>query len=64
MKLADWLKQHDVTQAQFADDIGVSKGAVSGYCNGAGWPEKKTAEKIFARTDGAVTPNDFLEAAE
>lgn len=64
MRLADWLKQNDVTQAQFAKDIDVSQGLISGYLDGSIWPGKDKAERIFKATNGDVTPTDFLEAAE
>jgi 3,4-dihydroxy 2-butanone 4-phosphate synthase/GTP cyclohydrolase II len=61
MKLADWLRRHGVSRAEFARRIGVSPGAVTLICrDGGGWLSRETAERIVAETRGAVTPNDFL----
>jgi 3,4-dihydroxy 2-butanone 4-phosphate synthase / GTP cyclohydrolase II len=64
MKLGDWLKRNQVTRTDFARRIGVSPGAVTLICREHGsWLSRETAERIVAETQGAVTPNDFLEAA-
>lgn len=61
MKLADWLKQKDIQRNVFADRIGVTPQAITGYCDGTFWPRKKVAKKIFKETGGAVTPTDFMQ---
>jgi 3,4-dihydroxy 2-butanone 4-phosphate synthase / GTP cyclohydrolase II len=64
VKLGDWLKRNHVTRSDFARRIGVSPGAVTLICREHGsWVSRETAERIVAETQGAVTPNDFLEAA-
>jgi len=64
MKLGDWLKRNRVTRTDFARRIGLSPGAVTLICREHGsWLSRETAERIVAETQGAVTPNDFLEAA-
>ncbi|WP_395697326.1 3,4-dihydroxy-2-butanone-4-phosphate synthase [Methylocella sp.] len=61
MKLGDWLKQNNVSRAEFARRTGLSKGAVSLFCNSSeAWVSRETAQEIFRQTGGAVTPNDFL----
>ncbi|WP_395664388.1 3,4-dihydroxy-2-butanone-4-phosphate synthase [Methylocella sp.] len=61
MKLDDWLKRNNVSRAEFARRIGLSKGAVTQFCNTAdAWVSRETARQIFRETGGAVTPNDFL----
>jgi len=61
MKLADWLDRHNVKRVDFARRIGVSPGAVTLICREAGaWVSRETAQRIVAQTQGAVTPNDFL----
>ena len=64
MKLGDWLRRNSVTRADFARRIGVSPGAVTLICRERGaWLSRETAERIVAETQGAVTPNDFLNPA-
>ena len=64
MKLSAWLSRHSVKRSEFARRIGVSPGAVTQICREEGsWPSRETAERIFAETSGAVTPNDFLKGA-
>ena len=64
MKLGDWLKRNQVTRADFARRIGVSPGAVTLICREhRSWLSRETAERIVAETQGAVTPNDFLDPA-
>ncbi len=64
MKLVQWLARHSVKRVDFARRIGVSPGAVTLICRDAGaWPSRETAERIVAVTEGAVTPNDFLQSA-
>ena len=64
MELGDWLKRNEVTRADFARRIGLSPGAVTQICREHGsWLSRETAERIVAETQGAVTPNDFLDPA-
>lgn len=68
MKLSEWLdipnpdgsrKRRD----KFAADIGVTPQMISAYCaeNATIWPSRATMEAILKETDGAVTPNDFID---
>lgn len=66
MKLSEWLdtpnsdgtrKRRDV----FAARIHVTPQMISAYCSGNIWPSKPTMQLIMSETDGAVTPNDFIE---
>ena len=62
MKLGDWLKRNNVSRAEFARRTGLSKGAISQFCNqGEAWVSRETAQQILRETSGAVTPNDFLQ---
>src|SRR5215475_7695752 len=64
MKLGDWLRRNQMTRADFARRIGLSPGAVTLICREHGsWLSRETAERIVAETQGAVTPNDFLDPA-
>jgi len=61
MKLAQWLKDHEVSRIDFARKIGVSPGTITQLCNqDDAWLSRETAELISRETKGAVTPNDFL----
>ena len=65
MKLDDWLKQNNVSRAEFARRTGLSKGSISQFCNQeSAWVSRETAEQILRETGGAVTPNDFLKICE
>ncbi|MGP0060538.1 MAG: 3,4-dihydroxy-2-butanone-4-phosphate synthase [Beijerinckiaceae bacterium] len=61
MKLVAWLKLNCVSRSEFARRIGVSKGAISQFCNQENaWLSRETAAHILRETQGAVTPIDFL----
>lgn len=70
MKLADWLSENGVSKAEFARLVGVTAGAITGYCDGSLWPKRPVMERIVEKTkdgrNGGVTADDFLhrEAAE
>ena len=64
MRLADWLRQNNVSRVDFARRIGVSPGSITQLCNyETAWMTRDTAELIARETRGAVTPNDFLAFA-
>jgi 3,4-dihydroxy 2-butanone 4-phosphate synthase/GTP cyclohydrolase II len=51
-----------VTRADFARRIGVTPGAETQICRPeAAWVSRETAQRIVVETQGAVTPNDFLD---
>ena len=64
MKLAEYLKSRRIKRNQFAHSIGVTNGWITALCDGTGWPSREVAERIAAVTEGAVTPNDFLQVVE
>ncbi len=65
MKLGDWLKRNNISKAEFARRTGLSKGAISQFCNqGDAWVSRETARQILRETSGLVTPNDFLEVPD
>lgn len=66
MQLSAWLDKHKINRSEFARRIGVSPGAITGWCDGSFWITKENAQRIFDETGGAVTPTDFMrtEAAE
>ena len=66
MKLAAWFKQRNADgsrrlKGEFARRIGKTPSMVSEYCADTAWPGKETMEAIFRETNGAVTPNDFVQ---
>jgi transcriptional regulator with XRE-family HTH domain len=61
MKLDQYLTLHDLTEAAFAEEIGVVPSTVWRMRRGETRPDWKTLEAIKHATSGAVTPNDFLE---
>lgn len=58
--LAQWMKDSDETQADFAQRIGVSQEQVSRYVNGKSRPGRKAANAIARETNGAV-PADYWD---
>lgn len=62
--LAQFLSRTGVSQAQFAARIGVSQRVVSHWVVGDRTPRRRYMQKIIDATSGAVTPNDFLRAAQ
>lgn len=59
MKLADFLRQNNVTLAAFASRIGTTAATVSRIADGSVVPRRRLLENIFEATQGRVTPNDL-----
>ena len=64
MKLADYLEQEAVSDAEFARLIGVKRQAVHRYRKGARFPDRRVLSKIHEVTNGRVTANDFVFAGD
>lgn len=64
MRLKDWLRTNEMRGSDFAELVGVTPSAVTQLLQGRTWPTRWTAKKIFERTNGQVTPNDFLDVCE
>jgi transcriptional regulator with XRE-family HTH domain len=62
MKLAAYLAGNQITDADFASRIGVTRQAVHRYKSGERAPEWSVLSKIKEVTSGAVSPDDFLPA--
>lgn len=60
MKLRDWRKNRNLTMAQAVEVLGLSQPSISRIERGEQWPDKDTMQQIMDRTDGEVTPNDFM----
>lgn len=66
MQLDEWLERKKVetglTRQDFAEKIGVTPQAITGYCDGSFQPRKAVMRRIREETLGAVTANDFFYA--
>ena len=60
MKLAAYLTREKLSQTEFADRTGLTKGTVSLLCNGKVWPSLDTVNRIAAATRSEVTASDFV----
>lgn len=60
MRLRDFLSDQQMTEADFAASVDLSRETINRLKNGVVWPSRATAEKIATATQGLVTPNDFL----
>lgn len=59
MRLATYLTQNGISDADFAKRIGVERQSVYRYKTGERYPDRVTLVAIHRATDGAVTANDF-----
>lgn len=59
MKLAAYLKAHEISLSDFARKIRVKQPTVSRYLAGERIPDQDTMKLIVRETRGQVTPNDF-----
>jgi predicted transcriptional regulator len=64
MRLKDWLRENGLKHQDFAEMLGVVPSTVSHFIGGRQWPSRWYAKRIFELTNGAVTPNDFLDVCE
>ena len=62
MKLRNWLSDNKIAVAEFARRIGVRRSAVYRYLDGDRIPKRDAMRRIVAATQGAVRPDDFLDA--
>lgn len=58
MQLSAYLKQHSLTEAEFADRIGSTQQTVNRICRGT-VPRRETLKRIVEETEGAVGWEDF-----
>lgn len=64
MRLRDYLKENQITEAAFAGEIGVTQAAVNRYCRGDRHPRRQILDRIAEKTMGAVTYADFSPVSE
>jgi predicted transcriptional regulator len=62
MKLADYLSDRKISQAEFAHLIGATQAAISRYCDHKRMPRTEHLIRIRKVTGGTVTADDFLPA--
>lgn len=63
MKLRDYLRENQITDASFAAKVGVSPFAVRKWKYGERMPRRAHLRLIRAATAGAVLANDFMADA-
>jgi len=61
-KLAEYLKAHSMTQAQFALKVGLTQGYIARLCRHGAVPKLETASRIERATDGEVPVSAWLLA--
>lgn len=59
-----YLDEHDIKNAAFAATVGASEATISRLRNNKQAPSFSLARRIREATEGAVTFDDFLIAAE
>ena len=60
MNLATYLSERKISDARFAELIGVSQVAVTRYATGKRVPRPEHMKRIREVTAGQVTPDDFF----
>jgi transcriptional regulator with XRE-family HTH domain len=60
MRLADFLADREMSQAEFAKRIGATQASVSRYADGSRMPRREHLARIRKVTGGAVRADDFL----
>ncbi len=63
MKLTDYLRVSHTTRSQLALDAGIARTTVMRLLDQGVIPQRATAQKIIAATDGAVTEADLVAEA-
>ena len=64
MTLGQYLAEESISPATFGALIGVTDESVRRYSHGQRYPRPEIMRRIIAATDGAVGPQDLLDAAE
>jgi transcriptional regulator with XRE-family HTH domain len=62
MRLSDWIREQESTQAQIARQLGVSQPYLSMLASERRRPSIEMLDRIEAHTEGAVTLRDFINA--
>ena len=61
MKLGTYLRKNGIPQSEFARILGVTQQAVAHWVAGERFPRRGHLIRIHQKTDGAVTPRDFID---
>jgi predicted transcriptional regulator len=64
MRLADYLKQHDLTPEMFAEMVGLHFTTVYRLISGDSMPKRSTIRAIIEATKGEVRAIDLIENEE
>jgi predicted transcriptional regulator len=64
MRLADYLKQHEITPEQFAVRVGIHFTTVYRLIAGDSMPKRSTIRAIVEATKGEVRAIDLIEDEE
>jgi transcriptional regulator with XRE-family HTH domain len=59
MTLKEWISEQNITIAEAAERIGISRMSVYSYIRGSRLPRHKAMRKIARATGGKVQPNDY-----
>ena len=60
-KLKDYLVRNNLSQADFADRLGVRQASVSRWASGQRTPDWAMIPGIYEATDGELDANSFVE---
>lgn len=63
VKLDAFLEESGLTNAAFAERVGVSEATISRLRNGKQTPSWDLIQRITVETAGRISPNDFLPSA-
>lgn len=64
MTLSEWLDDQEISDATFAERIGVTRQALHRYKTGKRTPRTNIIRKITAETLGQVRADDFVLTGE
>jgi predicted transcriptional regulator len=64
MRLADYLKKHDLTPERFAVIVGIHMTTVYRLISGDAMPKRSTIKAIVEATKGEVRAIDLIETDE
>jgi transcriptional regulator with XRE-family HTH domain len=62
MKLAAYLNEHQLTDADFAELVGCDRTTILRLRTGKHKPSPPLMEEIAKKTGGLVQPNDYFDA--
>jgi len=60
MTLNDFLSSHGISKVVFAQTVNTTVATVSRISDGLVTPRRDLMKRIYAATEGAVTPNDLI----